>query len=60
MANASTSTNYYMNELNKLKMRKDALLSSKGLTPEEEQNIEMAAQSRMADNRKTSTQELID
>lgn len=35
--------NNYMSELNKLKMRKDALLSSKGLTAEEEQVIDRVA-----------------
>ena len=49
-----------MNELNKLKMRKEALLSSKGLTQEEEQNIDRVAQGHLPDHQKSSTQELID
>ena len=49
-----------MSELNKLKMRKDALLSSKGLTMEEEENIEKAAMGHVGEDRQGSTQELID
>lgn len=49
-----------MSELNKLKMRKDALLSSKGLTMEEEENIEKATMGHVGVDRQGSTQELID
>jgi len=49
-----------MSELQKLKMRKDALLSSRGLTAQEEENIERATQGQLTNQQKSSTQELID